>query len=125
MDPLVTDFGLGNFFDTGYIDYIVVNEKEAGYCAKFIFVFDGQTLPVHHHQTKHETFFIQKGKVKMSFGGDTFEMREGDRLVVEPGNNHSFIGLGPALVLEVSQPSFAEDNYFENTRIPLGGNYRE
>ena len=125
VEPLITDFGLGNFYETGYIDYKVTNDRKAGYCGKFIFVFDGQTLPFHHHQDKHETFFVLKGRIKMNFDGDSFEMGEGDTLVVEWNKEHSFTGLGTALVLEVSQASYAEDNYFNNTWIPLGGNYQE
>ncbi|MDQ1328064.1 MAG: Cupin 2 protein, partial [Candidatus Poribacteria bacterium] len=33
-------------------------------------------------------------------------------------------GIGPALLLELSMPCVVDDNYFENSDIPIGGNYK-
>ena len=46
IQPLVLDFGLGNFAETGLIEYWITNEVAAGYCAKYLFVFGGQCCPV-------------------------------------------------------------------------------
>ena len=121
---LVFDFGLGDFARIGLLESWVANELEAGYCGKYLFVFAGQTCPRHHHQTKHETFFIMKGRVRMTCGETTREMSEGEVLAVKPGQVHSFIGISPALLLELSMPCRVDDNYFENRDIPYGGNYR-
>jgi len=125
VEPLVMDFGLGDFYKTGLIEYWIANEIQAGYCGKYLFVFDGQTCPMHHHKQKHETFFIVNGKVKMQYDGRNFEMNPGDVLPVEYGKPHSFTGIGPALLLEVSRPCIVDDNYFENPDIPIGGNYNK
>jgi mannose-6-phosphate isomerase-like protein (cupin superfamily) len=124
-EPLVSDFGLGEFYTTGLIEYWVANEINAGYCGKFLFVFDGQTCPMHWHQGKHETFFVVSGNVKMVCDGSVRAMRPGDCQPVPPGKAHRFTGKGPALLLEVSRPCLVKDNYFENTDIPVGGNYRK
>ncbi len=121
--PLVLDFGLGRFGEVGLIEYWIANDVDAGYCGKYLFVFDGQTCPAHSHHDKHETFFIVKGTVTMHFGDRVFEMGPGDVLPVAPGSVHSFTGKGPALLLEVSKPSIIDDNYFVDTEIPIGGNY--
>jgi len=123
-EPLVLDFGLGIFSEVGLIEYWIANEIEAGYCGKYLFVFDGQTCPRHQHREKHETFFIVKGRVKMNYRGEQMEMIPGDVLPVPPGELHSFTGAGPALLLEISKPCLIDDNYFEDARIPVGGNYR-
>ena len=62
---LVLDFGLGDFKGTGLIECWLANEVAAGYCGKYLFVFDRQTCPAHLHRKKHETFFIAKGRVRM------------------------------------------------------------
>ncbi|NQU40051.1 MAG: D-lyxose/D-mannose family sugar isomerase [Lentisphaerae bacterium] len=121
--PLVSDFGVGDFYQTGLIEYWVANEIEAGYCGKLLFVFDGQTCPTHWHQGKHETFFIVRGEVEMVLDGTARVMRAGDCLPVPPGKPHRFTGQGPALLLEVSTPCLVEDNLFENQNIPSGGTY--
>lgn len=124
VEPLVLDFGLGNFRRTGLIEFWIINDRQAGYCGKFLFVFDGQTCPAHGHRVKHETFFIAKGLVRMVCNDRVREMRPGDRLEMPPGDRHSFTGIGPALLLELSTPSMVEDNFFQNVSIPIGGNYR-
>ncbi len=124
VPPLVLDFGLGDFARVGLIEYWVANELAAGYCGKFLFVFDGQTCPRHHHREKMETFFIVRGRVEMEFAGAVSEMGEGAVLPVPAGQPHRFTGRGPALLLEVSRPCVVADNYFADPRIPIGGNYR-
>ena len=124
VDPLVLDFGLGDFEKTGETEFWIANENEAGYCGKFLFVFEGQTCPKHMHKEKLETFFIVRGKVSMFFDGKELIMKTGDVLRVPTGKLHSFTGIEPTLLLEVSKPSIIDDNYFENTSIPIGGNYR-
>lgn len=122
VNPLVLDFGLGAFKETGLIEYWIANENKAGYCGKYLFVMDGQSCPEHQHRTKHETFFVVKGQVRMRCGARTLIMNEGDVLPVAPGRKHSFTGIGPALLLELSMPCEIADNYFSNRQIPIGGN---
>lgn len=120
--PLALDFGLGCFAKTGLIEYWICNEAEAGYCGKYLFVFDGQTCPQHRHARKHETFFIVKGHVSMQYDDTEYSMDEGTTLAVPPGRWHSFTGDGPALLLELSMPCEIDDNFFENPSIPFGAN---
>jgi N-acetylneuraminate synthase len=121
VEYLMVHFGLNDFFKTGETEFWVSNEIEAGYCAKLIFVFDEQTCPYHHHKVKHETFYIVKGKTKMVINGKETIKTTGDIVVVVPGTKHSFSGVGPCLLLEVSMPSVPGDSYFENTNIGHGG----
>lgn len=37
VKPLVLDFGLGDFYRTGLIEYWIANETRAGYCGKYLF----------------------------------------------------------------------------------------
>ena len=123
VEPLVLDFGLGEFAKTGLIEYWIANEAAAGYCGKYLFLFDGQTCPRHHHLRKVETFFIVKGAVRMTCAGQSFDMQPGATRLVACGKPHEFTGLGPALVLEISQPCVIADNFFADPRIPIGGNH--
>jgi len=122
VEPLVLDFGLGNFDRIGEVEFWIANEAEAGYCGKFLFLFSGQTCPKHMHRQKVETFFIVKGRISMEHKGSASELRTGGVLKVDRTVYHEFKALEPSLVLEVSKPSIIDDNYFENTQIPIGGN---
>jgi mannose-6-phosphate isomerase-like protein (cupin superfamily) len=121
VEPLPLHFGLNQFKEIGETEFWVANESQHGYCGKFLFVFDRQTCPYHHHRMKHETFFIVKGALRMKVGEEERIMREGDLLAMPPGVGHSFTGLGPALVLEVSMPSILQDNFFTDKRIGKDG----
>lgn len=119
--PLVLDFGLKDFEKNGLIELWLANEVGAGYCGKFLFVFDGQKCPYHHHKVKHETFFVVKGRVRMEINAKSRVLKEGERLVMPRGTKHSFEGLGPALLLEVSQPCLPGDSFFRNKQIGKKG----
>jgi xylulokinase len=120
-EPLVIRFGLNEFRRIGEIEYWIVNDLRAGYCGKFLFVFDGQTCPEHHHRVKHETFYVIKGRVMMQLAGRERVMESGETLVMPPGAAHSFTGVGNALLLEVSMPSTLRDNFFADRRIGRDG----
>ena len=120
--PLVMDFGLRDFDKIGLIEFWVANEEKAGYCGKFLFVSEGQKCPYHHHEFKHETFFVMKGRVRMTVNGKTRILSEGSRLAMPTGVKHSFEATGgPALLLEVSEPCVRRDNFFRNKRIGRNG----
>lgn len=121
VDYLMVDFGLRDFFNIGETEFWVSNEVEAGYCAKLIFVFDAQTCPSHMHRVKHETFYVLKGKTRMVVNDTQVTKQTGDVLVVPTGTKHSFTGIGPCLLLEVSMPSVPGDSYFDDKRIGTGG----
>jgi mannose-6-phosphate isomerase-like protein (cupin superfamily) len=121
VEPLVMDFGLGKFDEVGEIEFWVANELAAGYCGKFLYVQDGQTCPYHQHHVKHETFYVLKGQVRMIVDEAEKVLKEGDILVMPPGQRHAFTGMGPALLLEVSMPSIRQDNFFADKRIGDGG----
>jgi quercetin dioxygenase-like cupin family protein len=120
VEPLVLDFGLGEFGRTGLIEYWIANEATAGYCGKYLFVSDGQTCPEHRHRVKHETFFVVQGQCRMSSGGRHWVMKAGDVFPVPRGQYHSFTGDGPCLLLELSTPCEITDNEFRNHAIPIG-----
>ncbi|MFA6426423.1 MAG: D-lyxose/D-mannose family sugar isomerase [Phycisphaerae bacterium] len=124
QEPLILDFGINRFREIGLIEFWIANELNAGYCAKYLFLFDRQTCPKHQHHEKTETFFVIKGTIEVDYDGSILRMEAGDSLLVQPGKYHSITGLGPALFLEVSTPCIIKDNYFENTSIPIGGNFR-
>jgi quercetin dioxygenase-like cupin family protein len=121
VEPLVLDFGLGRFGEIGEIEFWVANEEAHGYCGKFLFVADGQTCPYHRHDHKHETFFVLKGRVRVVVDEQEKVLGEGEILVMPPGQRHSFTGIGPALLLEVSMPSTRQDNFFADTGIGENG----
>ena len=106
-------------------DRILDRQRSRGWILRKISVRVRRSdLPPHCHRRKHETFFVVKGRVRMTFDGVVRDMGEGAVLPVPPGKKHCFTGLGPALLLELSKPCEVDDNYFDDIRIPIGGNWR-
>ncbi|MDA3925322.1 MAG: cupin domain-containing protein [Kiritimatiellae bacterium] len=117
VDPLVMDFGQGNFDGIGLVEYWIANEVTVGYCGKYLFLFNDQQCPFHSHQDKHETFFVVKGEVRMVVDSKEQIMKEGDVLAMPAGNVHSFTGIGNTLILELSTPCLVDDNCFQEPGI--------
>ena len=118
VNPLVLDFGLGDFDRVGLIEYWLANEIGAGYCGKYLFVFAGQECPSHSHGAKHETFCAVRGRLRVVLDGRPIVLNEGQTLPVAPGQVHSFRGEdGQALLLELSTPCDPKDNLFVDPRI--------
>ena len=118
VEPLVLDFGLGEFERVGLIEYWLANEERAGYCGKFLFCFADQCCPVHHHRLKHETFHVLAGEFDVALDGRTTRMSPGQVQPIDPPKPHGFQAVqGPAMLLELSMPCDVSDNYFKDTRI--------
>ncbi|MCS7180976.1 MAG: cupin domain-containing protein [bacterium] len=115
--PLVLDFGYNDFKNIGHIEYLIANEIKEGYCGKFIFMFSGQRCPEHFHKKKHETFLVLKGKVLMEVDGKKIILKEGDVLPMDRNISHTFKALKNSLIIEVSQPSIKNDNFFKDKKI--------
>jgi len=114
-DPL--HFGYNNFSQIGETEFNINNNVEQGYCGKFMFLFEGQTCPMHHHRIKHETFFIVKGKVSMVLSGKVYLLNQGDMLIVDQFAKHKFTALEDSLILESSKPDLVDDSIFEDQMI--------
>lgn len=116
-DPL--HFGYDDFARIGETEFNINNNIEQGYCGKFMFLFEGQTCPMHHHRVKHETFFVVKGRIQMALDGRRFVMSQGDILVVAQHARHEFSALEDSLVLESSKPDLPDDSIFDDPSINL------
>lgn len=121
VTPVLLHFGLNRFMEVGESEFWIADEPANGYCGKFLFLFDGQTCPYHEHNMKHETFFVVKGSINMIVNDEPRVMKQGDLLAMPPKTGHSFTGIGPALILEVSMPSILGDNFFRDKNIGDNG----
>ncbi len=117
VPAILYHLGLNDFYNIGDSEFDIVNNIKEGYCGKFIFLFRGQTCPMHYHIVKHETFYIVKGEVEMEIEGQTKIMRQGDIKVVSQNQKHRFTGVTDMLLLESSKPDVMNDSIFEDERI--------
>lgn len=76
-----------------------------------IFEVGGKT-PAHSHQHAHEMFYVLSGSDRAHCGVNTYEVAQGDTLVLPPGTEHVVENTGPerlyCLTVMVPNEGFAE-----------------
>ena len=95
------------------------------YAGKILFVKKGCRLSLQYHRKKDESFFIDKGSVKVFYGKNLKKlsvriMKEGDVIHIPPRTLHRMQALKNCRLIEVSTPELhdvvrIDDDY---NRIP-------
>jgi quercetin dioxygenase-like cupin family protein len=98
----------------GYEHWVVNNEE---YCGKILYLKKNNTSSWHYHKLKHETLYVQKGKLKIKFNdGNDFNsaaeivLKAGERFVVYRGLRHMLIALETTFIIEFSTTHFDNDS---------------
>ena len=87
--------------------WIVNNDK---YCGKLLYLDKGAECSYHHHEQKQETFYALQGQVALTIEGKGYMLNPFSRpKTIMPGQNHSFMGLSKAVILEISTHHDDED----------------
>lgn len=96
----------------GYELWIHNDEK---YCGKLLFFNAGKKCSLHYHKLKHETFYVQSGKLNCTFIKDAITYNEilipGDIKEVYPGLIHQMEAVEDTALFEFSTQHFDEDSY--------------
>ena len=94
--------------DWGWEEWIVNNDR---YCSKRMLLNRGWQCSLHHHKIKHETFFIQSGKVYFELGIGMYILYPGDAIEIPVGINHRFGGIEDSVIFETSTHHDDSDSY--------------
>jgi mannose-6-phosphate isomerase-like protein (cupin superfamily) len=87
------------------------------YCMKFLEFKSGSKGSMHFHVSKHETWYIQKGKLSLTIINTTNAekteviLTEGDIVDIPRLNPHQVHALEDTTIIEVSTQHFEEDSY--------------
>lgn len=102
------------------------------YCGKRLFMAKGCSLSLHFHLLKEESFFVERGKLKVFYHDDHkmvqeyldkhgkdvmysvldfVVLEEGDNFHVPPGLVHQMIALKETVFFEFSTQHFDEDSH--------------
>jgi len=98
----------------GFEKWICNNEK---YCGKLLFIAKDKKISWHYHNLKDEHFYINRGSVKILYGGskdiakaNSQILTQGDIFHVPTGMVHRLIALEDTEVFEFSTQHFDEDS---------------
>lgn len=99
----------------GFEKWLVNNEK---YCGKLLYFVKGKKCSWHYHKIKDEVFFIQSGKLLVTYGltdnkeeSESIVLTRGDSFHVATGLRHQMIALEDTEMFEFSTQHFDEDSY--------------
>jgi mannose-6-phosphate isomerase-like protein (cupin superfamily) len=102
----------------GYEDWIANNNL---YCGKLLFFNKGKKCSIHYHKDKHETFFLQSGKMQILLSDSledyekgkttTILLEKGDSLEIWSGRVHQMLALEDSELFEFSTHHEEEDSY--------------
>jgi mannose-6-phosphate isomerase-like protein (cupin superfamily) len=97
----------------GYELWIHNDEK---YCGKLLAIFAGKKCSLHYHKLKHETFYLQQGRLRvyMKYADGTektFIMEKGQTQEVPPGTIHQMYAIEYTELFEFSTQHFDSDSY--------------
>lgn len=107
-------YGLDHFRQFGALIVNVINRE---YCKKIIVQLPGQRHPNHQHRVKEETFQLLFGDLEVILDDKKIAMNQGDILIVERGNWHSFSTINGAVIEEISTTHVKGDSYYEDEEI--------
>ena len=98
----------------------IANNKK--YCGKLLFFNKDKKCSYHYHKLKTETFYLQKGKIQLTYGyGDINKakiiiLNPGDSFDVPIGLRHQMLAIEESTVFEFSTTHYESDSH----RILLG-----
>jgi mannose-6-phosphate isomerase len=86
------------------------------YAGKVLEVTAGHRLSLQKHRIKEETLYLMSGKVRLTYGDETYDWEPGQFIHIPPDTVHRFEAVEDAVLLEVSTPHLEdvirlEDDY--------------
>jgi len=98
----------------GYEKWIVNNNK---YCGKILFFNKGKRCSWHYHRLKEETFYVQSGKIHLTYGyeddidlADEVILNPGDKFDIPRGLRHQMYAMEEGEMFEFSTTHYDEDS---------------
>ncbi|WP_079408368.1 cupin domain-containing protein [Streptomyces sp. 3211] len=61
--------------------------------------------PRHLHRAEDEAFYVLEGRMRVAFGGQHWEAREGSFVYLPRGVEHAFVVLEPLVALQLTTPA--------------------
>lgn len=98
----------------GYELWITNTDK---YCGKLLYFKKGKKCSWHYHKVKDEVFYVQSGKIELTFGlsnekkdASILILEQGDSFHVPVGLRHQMLGLEDTELFEFSTLHSEEDS---------------
>ena len=74
------------------------------YAGKILEVDEGHVLSLQKHNVKHETMYLQSGRMRFTLDDEVFEWMPGETVAIPPGTVHRMEALQNSVILLVPAP---------------------
>lgn len=97
--------------------YELLIHNDEKYCGKILHINEDAKFSMHFHMKKHETWYVQKGRLLLIAiepeTADKYEMElnVGDIVEVPQGHSHQLYAIEEADIFEISTQHFDSDSY--------------
>jgi mannose-6-phosphate isomerase len=78
------------------------------YAGKVLEVDEGHVLSLQKHEVKHETLYLQSGRMRFTLEGQIFEWLPGQCIEIPPDTVHRMEALEDSVILETSTPELED-----------------
>ena len=94
----------------GSEELILLNKD---YCLKKLKMFKGRRCSLQFHKKKHETIYVLKGSLKITFGKNRKKLKKkilkkDGTIIIKPGTIHRMEALKNSIYLEASTPQLKD-----------------
>ena len=91
--------------------------NDSKYCGKLLFFKEGKRCSLHYHKIKHETFYLQSGKMLLEYKRKTEDktietlLTPGDVFEIPVETPHRLTAIEDSELFEFSTQHFEDDSY--------------
>jgi mannose-6-phosphate isomerase-like protein (cupin superfamily) len=78
------------------------------YAGKVLEVDEGHVLSLQKHEVKHETLYLQSGRMRFTLADQVFEWLPGQCVEIPPDTIHRMEALEDSVILETSTPELED-----------------
>lgn len=92
--------------------YELIIHNSSNYCGKILVIMKNCHTSFHYHKNKNETFYVNKGEVKVRIENQMSILKKGDSVDISQGVQHQIIGLHcTSEIIEFSSEHRDTDTY--------------
>tara|TARA_R110000782_G_scaffold248498_2_gene335455 strand:+ start:1928 stop:2293 length:366 start_codon:yes stop_codon:yes gene_type:complete len=91
--------------------------NDSKYCGKLLFFKEGKRCSLHYHKIKHETFYLQSGKMLLEYKRKIYDktietlLTPGDVFEIPVETTHRLTAIEDSELFEFSTQHFEDDSY--------------
>lgn len=97
-------------------EYRIINNPQAGYCAKMLRVEEKMRSSFHYHKQRHKTLYCESGRMILQDAESEAPLERGDAITIPQNLAHRIIGLERGILIECGTSQHLDEDTFRNDK---------